>query len=220
MARETLTQKRERAAIVTERMAEHYADAKCALDWWGDPFKLAVAVMLSAQTTDKGVNKVTPTLWERYPRVADLAAADPTEVAAIISSIGCYRVKAARAVEMAQRVLADFGGELPADMEALQTLPGVGRKSANVVMSEAFNLPQGIAVDTHVNRIAHKLALVPAREEDPNKVEAALLKVFPREIWGDVNRRWVLFGRETCIARRPKCEECFLADICPTFHKK
>jgi endonuclease-3 len=207
MARETLTQKRERAAVVTARMAERYADAKCALDWWGDPFKLAMAVMLSAQTTDKGVNKVTPALWERYPSVADLAAADPAEVATIISSIGCYRVKAARAVEMAQQVLANFGGELPADMDALQTLPGVGRKSANVVMSEAFNMPQGIAVDTHVNRIAHKLALVPAREEDPN------------EVWGEVNRRWVLFGRETCIARRPKCEECFLADICPAFQK-
>ena len=171
--------------------------------------------MLSAQTTDVAVNKVTPTLWQRYPTIADLAQADPNDVADIISSIGFYRNKSKNAIGIAQIVLADFGGEIPRDIDELQKLPGVGRKTANVVLNEGFGIVEGIAVDTHVNRIAHKLKLVP-KDDDPKKTEIALLKLYPRQYWRHINHQWVLFGRQICIARRPKCEECFLADLCPS----
>lgn len=216
MPRETKAAKLARALAVAERMNDHYPAAECALDYWGDPFKLTIAVLLSAQTTDKGVNKVTPALWERYPTPAALAAADPADVAGIIKTIGFYRTKAANCVRCAQMVVADYAGEVPRDIDELQKLPGVGRKTANVVLNEAFGIVEGIAVDTHVFRIAHKLKLVGPSADTPAKTEAALLKLYPREYWGPVNHQWVLFGRETCIARRPRCATCFLADLCPS----
>jgi endonuclease-3 len=216
MARETKAARCARALEIAQRMNAHYADAQCALLYWNDPFKLTVAVMLSAQTTDKGVNKVTPALWEKYPTPEALAQAKEADVAAIIASIGCYKVKAARAIGIAQMVVADFGGQVPPDMELLQKLPGVGRKTANIVLNEGFGIVEGIAVDTHVNRVAHKLGLVDAATDDPNKVEQALLALYPREMWGPINHQWVLFGRETCNARHPKCTTCFLSDLCPS----
>lgn len=215
MPREKISDKRERAIEIENRMSEHYPDPECALDYDGDVFKLTIAVMLSAQTTDVGVNKVTPALWKRYPTIADLAQADPDDVADIISSIGFYRNKSKNAIGIAQMVISDYGGEIPRDIDELQKLPGVGRKTANVVLNEGFGIVEGIAVDTHVNRIAHKLKLVP-KDEDPNKTEQALLKLYPKEHWRNINHQWVLFGRQICIARRPKCEECFLADLCPS----
>lgn len=215
MPRETMSAKRVRAIEIEERMSQHYPNAECALQYGGDPFRLTIAVMLSAQTTDAGVNKVTPVLWERYPTVADLASADVNDVMRIISTIGCYRVKARHAIDIAQMVLADYGGEVPADMDELQKLPGVGRKTANIVMNEGFGIVEGIAVDTHVNRIAHRLKLVP-KDDDPSKTEQALLKLYPRDMWGPINHQWVLFGRQICTARNPKCCECFLADLCPS----
>lgn len=219
MPRETVKAKRERAIEIAQRMNEHYPAAECALHYWGDPFKLTIAVLLSAQTTDKGVNKVTPALWERYPAVADLASANPSDVEEIIRTIGFYRTKAANVVKCAQLVVSEYGGQIPRDIDELQKLPGVGRKTANVVLNEAFGIVEGIAVDTHVFRIAHKLKLAGPSADTPTKTEDALLKLYPREWWGPINHQWVLFGRETCIARRPKCGECFICDLCPNCGK-
>ncbi len=219
MPRETVKAKRERAIEIAQRMNEHYPAAECALHYWGDPFKLTIAVLLSAQTTDKGVNKVTPALWERYPTVADLASANPADVEEIIRTIGFYRTKAANVVKCAQLVVSEYGGQIPRDIDELQKLPGVGRKTANVVLNEAYGIVEGIAVDTHVFRIAHKLKLAGPSADTPAKTEDALLKLYPREWWGPINHQWVLFGRETCIARRPKCGECFICDLCPNCGK-
>ncbi len=217
MPRESLKSKRERALAVCERMGEHYPNAQPALDFGGDPFRLTIAVLLSAQTTDAAVNKVTPMLWERYPTIADLAAADVADVEKILRSIGFYRVKAANCIKCAQMVLSEFGGEVPRTYEDLQRLPGVGRKTANIVMNAGFGIVEGIAVDTHVFRIAHKLKLSNAKEA--SATEQDLLKLIPQELWEPVNHQWILFGRQVCIARRPKCAECFLADLCPSCGK-
>ena len=217
MPRESLKSKRARALAVEERMNEHYPAAECALQFDGDPFRLTIAVLLSAQTTDKGVNKVTPILWERYPTPADLANANIADVEEILRPIGFYRTKAANCIKCAQMVVSEFGGEVPHTYEELQRLPGVGRKTANIVMNTGFGIVEGIAVDTHVFRVAHRLRLSSAKE--PSKTEQDLLRILPKELWGPVNHQWVLFGREVCDARRPKCAECFLSDICPSFGK-
>ena len=214
MPRESLKSKRERALAVEERMNEHYPEAECALKFDGDPFRLTIATLLSAQTTDKAVNQVTPELWRRYPTPADLAAADVHDVEDIIRRIGFSRTKAAHCIACAQMVVSEFGGQVPQNYQDLQRLPGVGRKTANIVMNTGFGIVEGIAVDTHVFRIAHKLKLSNAK--DASKTEQDLLKILPRELWGPVNHQWVLFGREVCDAKRPKCAECFLADLCPS----
>ena len=214
MARESMKAKRERAVEVCKRIGEHYPDAQPALDFGGDPFRLTIAVLLSAQTTDAAVNKVTPVLWERYPTIEDLAAADAHDVEDILRAIGFFRVKAANCIKCAQMVLSEYGGKVPQSYEELQRLPGVGRKTANIVMNAGFGIVEGIAVDTHVFRIAHKLKLSNAK--DPSKTEQDLLKLIPKELWGPVNHQWILFGRGICSAKNPKCAECFLVDICPT----
>ena len=214
MPRESKKAKRERAIATCERMAKQYPNAQPALDFGGDPFRLTIAVLLSAQTTDAAVNKVTPVLWERYPTIEDLAAADVADVADILHSIGFFRTKAANCVKCAQMVLSEFGGEVPRSYEGLQRLPGVGRKTANIVMNAGFGIVEGIAVDTHVFRVAHKLKLSNAK--DAGKTEEDLLKLIPQELWEPVNHQWILFGREICNAKRPKCAECFLADLCPS----
>lgn len=215
MPRESLKAKQERALIVCERMAEHYPDPKPQLEFGNDPFRLAIAVMLSAQTTDASVNKVTPLLWEKYPTVADLASARLSDVEEILHPLGFFRSKANNAIRTAQIVLTEYDGEVPKDIDEMQKLPGIGRKSANIVTSVAFGDVSGIAVDTHVFRIAHRLGF--SKAKDPSGTEKDLLKVIPEEFWGGVNIRWILFGRETCTARKPKCDSCFLADICPSF---
>ena len=217
MPRESMKAKRERALTVCERMEEHYPDAQPALDFGGDVFRLTIAVLLSAQTTDAAVNKVTPALWERYPTIEDLASAKVEDVSEIIHSIGFFRAKAAHCIGCAQMVLSDFGGQVPSTYEELQRLPGVGRKTANIVMNAGFGIVEGIAVDTHVFRIAHKLKLSNAK--DPGKTEQDLLKLIPKELWAPVNHQWILFGREVCDAKKPACGDCFLADICPSCAK-
>ncbi|MBP5313882.1 MAG: endonuclease III [Eggerthellaceae bacterium] len=196
------------------RLNKYFPQARCALDYDGDPFKLAIAVLLSAQTTDKGVNKVTPLLWERYPDAHALANADFAEVEQIIKPIGFYHVKALNIINCARLIDEKFGGKVPQTHEELQSLPGIGRKSANVILNEAFGISEGIAVDTHIFRIAHRLGLSDAN--DALATEKDLLKVFEKEYWGNINRQGVLFGRETCIARSPKCGTCFFADLCPS----
>ena len=219
MPRETNAAKRVRAIEFCERLDAMYGPVECFLDH-GSPFRLVISVLLSAQTTDAQVNKVTPELFRRWPTPADLAAATPGEVAEVIRSLGFYKSKARHAVEAARMIVSEYGGEVPHTMEELTRLPGVGRKTANIVLNVSFGIVEGIAVDTHVFRIAHKLKLAGPSADTPAKTETALLKLYPRDLWGPINHQWVLFGRETCIARRPKCEECFLADLCPSCGKK
>lgn len=216
MARESLKSKRERALEVCARMDEHYPEPEPALHF-DNTFRLCIAVLLSAQTTDAAVNKVTPLLWEHYPTIEDLAQANVDDVASIIHSIGFFRNKAANCIKCAQMILSDFGGEVPQTMEELQQLPGVGRKTANIVMNVGFGKCEGIAVDTHVFRIAHRLKFSHAKE--PSPTEQDLLKIIPENRWKSVNDQWIRFGRETCSAQRPSCDTCFLADICPSFLK-
>lgn len=216
MPREKFKDTQARAIIIEKILHGIYGGANCALTYWNDPFKLTIAVMLSAQTTDKSVNKVTPILWEKYQSIESLANAKVTDIEDILHSIGLYKTKARRVIDIANAVIVKFGGNVPKNMDDLQTLPGVGRKTANIVMNEGFGMPCGIAVDTHVYRIAHKLKLVKKSADTPNKTESTLLKLFPKEIWGDINHEWVLFGRETCIARNPKCDVCPVKEYCPS----
>ncbi len=215
MPREKKADKLARAIQIAERMYAHYGRGECALHYT-TPFTLTIAVLLSAQTTDAGVNKVTPALFAKYGTPQAMAQADVEDVAEIIHSIGFYRNKAKNCVACAQMIMTDFGGEVPRTMEEMQRLPGVGRKTANVVLNEAFGIVEGIAVDTHVFRIAHKLKLAGPSADTPAKTEEALLRLYPREYWGPVNHQWVLFGREFCIARRPRCADCFISDLCPS----
>lgn len=213
MPRESLASKRARATEAVMRVDSLYHDLPCHLHH-RDPFTLTIAVLLSAQTTDAQVNKVTPALFDAWPTPFDMAQATQTEVERAISSLGFYRNKAKNCIAAAQKLVADYGGEVPQTMEGLMSLPGVGRKTANVVLNVAFGIVEGIAVDTHVHRIAQKLKLT--RKTDPLEAEKDLLKVIPRELWKDVNHQWVQFGRDVCIARRPQCSACILNDICPS----
>lgn len=219
MARENLTQQRERAARIEERMVAHYGEGECSLDY-ETPFTLTIAVILSAQCTDAAVNKVTPELFARYGTPEKMASARLADIEEIIHPLGFYRNKAKNIIACAQTVLSEFGGEVPNDIDALQKLPGVGRKTANVVMCEAFRNPQGIAVDTHVFRIAHRLRFATRNDDTPAKTEAKLLKIYPQRDWLFINHQWVHFGREFCSARNPKCAECIVADLCPNRGKE
>lgn len=215
MPREKQADKRARAQEVEAAMLAHYGEGECSLDYL-TPFQLTVAVVLSAQCTDAAVNKVTPTLFERYPTAEELAQAKVADVEEIIHPLGFFHSKAKNLVKLAQTCLAEFGGEIPNDLELLQRLPGVGRKTANVVMCEAFRNPQGIAVDTHVFRIAHRLKFAGPSADTPEKTERALLKTYPQSDWLYINHQWVHFGRDYCRARNPKCGECFINHLCPT----
>ena len=219
MPRETNAAKRARAIEFCDRLGEMYGPVECFLDH-GSPYRLVISVLLSAQTTDAQVNKVTPELFRRWPSPEALAAASPEEVAEVIRSLGFYKSKARHAVEAAQMIVSDYGGEVPHTMTELTRLPGVGRKTANIVLNVSFGIVEGIAVDTHVNRIAHRLALSPkTHEKEPLKTEQDLLKLLPREYWRDVNHQWIRFGREVCSAKAPRCAECPMADICPSVGK-
>lgn len=216
MPRETNAAKRERAIEVCERLDRRYGPVECFLDH-ENPFRLVVSVLLSAQTTDAQVNKVTPELFRRWPTPEAMAGATPTEIAEVIKSLGFYKTKAKHCVEAAQMIVADYGGHVPADMKELVKLPGVGRKTANIVLNVSFGIVEGIAVDTHVNRIAHRLKLSPkTHEKEPLKTEQDLLKILPKAYWRNVNHQWIKFGREICDARKPLCSECPLSDICPS----
>ena len=219
MPRESKKAKAERAVEVCRRLDNKYGPVECFLDH-ANPFRLAISVLLSAQTTDAQVNRVTPELFRRFPTPEAMAAASPEEVAKIIRSLGFYKTKARHCVEAAQAIVADFGGEVPHTMAELTSLPGVGRKTANIVLNVSFGIVEGIAVDTHVNRIAHRLGLSPkTHEREPLKTEQDLLAILPRELWGPVNHQWIRHGRDTCTARAPKCDGCVLEDICPSAHR-
>lgn len=216
MPRETNASRRERAIEVCERLNRRYGPVECFLDHQ-NPFRLVISVLLSAQTTDAQVNKVTPELFRRWPTPYEMAGASVADVMDVIKSLGFYKTKAKHCVEAARMIVADYGGEAPSTMRELQKLPGVGRKTANIVLNVGFGIVEGIAVDTHVNRIAHRLALSPkTHEKEPLKTEQDLLKILPHEYWESVNHQWISFGREICSARSPKCAECPLADLCPS----
>jgi endonuclease-3 len=210
-----------RAKLTIERLAERYpgtAKELCALDHQ-NPFQLLAATILSAQSTDARVNMVTPVLFAAYPDPYSLAAANPDEVEEIIHSTGFFRSKTKSLIGMAAAVVERFGGEVPSALEDLVTLPGVGRKTANVVRSVDFGLP-GLPVDTHVLRVSERLglieALTPAERRDAVKVEHALNALVPPAARGTFSLRMILHGRETCIARNRRCDACPLADFCPS----
>ena len=200
-----------RAREVARRLTEEYP-AECALVH-SNPFELVVATILSAQCTDERVNMVTPEVFRRWPMPADLAKADPEELESVIFPTGFFRNKSKSLIGLGQTLEERFGGEVPTAIEDLVTLPGVGRKTGNVVRSVAFDLP-GLPVDTHVGRISRLLGLTTS--EDPVKVEHELAALLPPREWGGFSLRLILHGRKICIARRPKCGDCLLNAICPS----
>lgn len=217
MARESLKSKQERSEALLGRLAQIYpSDERCLLQHQ-DAFSLVIAVLLSAQTTDAAVDKVTPVLFERWPNPQAMASAEVSEVEEVIHSLGFYHTKAKNCVACARMILTVFGGEVPSTMEDLVKLPGVGRKTANIVLNCAFGQAEGIAVDTHVFRIVGRWKLSSASE--PLKTEQDLLKVIPKKWWPMVNHSLVLFGREYCMARNPRCAECPVGSICPSAGK-
>lgn len=202
---------KKRALLTVERLKELYpAVTELAHQ---DPFQLVIATILSAQTTDRSVNLVTPELFRRYPTAADLAAADPAVVEQIIKPTGFFRLKTRRIIDAGRRMVELFGGVVPNNLDDLVKLPGIGRKTANVILGVGFGVP-GLAVDTHVTRLTNRLGLV--RTRDPVKIEYQVCAMVPKEEWTGLSLRLILHGRRICIARRPKCEECVLNDFCPS----
>ncbi len=202
--------KKDDISKVLDALEKAYPDAECALEH-ENIYQLIVAVALSAQTTDKSVNQVTPALFERYPDAKSLAEASPEEVEEYIKRIGMYRTKAKNIIAMAKKLCEDFGGQVPDDYEALVSLPGVGRKTANVVLSVGFG-HQRIAVDTHVFRVANRIGLVNAK--DPLKTELALMERIPEERWTKTHHSLIFHGRRCCEARKPKCDSCPINIYC------
>ena len=202
---------------VIKILKQTYPDAKCSLNF-DTTFELLIAVILSAQCTDERVNKTTPYIFSKYSTPEDFANIDIYELEKLIHPCGFYKNKAKNIKAMAQKLIKDFDGEVPETMEELITLPGVGRKTANVMMLEAFNNPQGIAVDTHAKRISNKLGL--SSEKEPEKIELDLLKQIPKEYYKDVNHIFIWHGRNTCIARNPQCDICPINSYCKEYHEK
>ncbi len=201
-----------RAVAVVELLQALYPDAECALRH-SNAYELLVATILSAQSTDERVNIVTPALFARYPTPGDLAHADPDDVEKLIHSTGFFRAKTKSLIGMSQAVEDRFGGEVPVELDDLVTIPGVGRKTGNVVRSVWFRVP-GLPVDTHVTRLSHRLRLT--AETDPVKIEKDLDAMVPPEEWGLLSLRLIEHGRLVCIARKPRCDACGLAGICPS----
>ena len=210
---ESLKKRRDRAAALQPILTECYPDLTVSLDW-GTPLELLVATILSAQCTDERVNRVTPALFERYPDVEAFAAADREELEGLIRSTGFYRNKARNIQGMAQRVVAEHGGQVPDAMDELIELPGVARKTANVVLSNAFGRNEGVVVDTHVKRVAGRLGLT--GETDPVRVERDLMQVLDPVDWHSFPWRMILHGRQRCAARKPNCSGCEVRSLCPS----
>jgi len=201
-----------RAETVRQKLADLYPDVRCALTH-RNPYELLVATILSAQSTDVRVNMETPALFAEYPTPADLAAADPDRVEHLVHATGFFRAKTRSIIGMAQAVVERYDGEVPRDLDDLVTLPGVGRKTGNVVRSVAFDLP-GLPVDTHVTRLSHRLKLT--NEKDPVKIEFDLNALVPPEERGRFSLRLIEHGRRVCDARKPRCDACVLAPDCPS----
>lgn len=201
------------ARTVVRRLRKEHPDAECALEH-ENAYELAVATILSAQCTDEMVNKVTPELFRRYPTPEKLARARPETVEQLIRSTGFYRNKTKSIQGMAKRLVEQHGGTMPRDMDELLELPGVARKTANVILGVAFGIADGVVVDTHVKRITNRLGLT--SESDPKKIELELMELLPKKDWIDVSHLLIWHGRRVCAARRPKCDRCVLNDRCPS----
>jgi endonuclease III len=212
-SRETALARTRRARRIGRELAALYPQARCELDF-RTPFELLVATVLSAQTTDVRVNAVTPALFARYPTAADLAGADRAELEALVQPTGFFRAKSDALLRIGARLVEDFDGQVPARMADLVTLPGVGRKTANVVLGNAFGVP-GLPVDTHVGRLARRFGLT--QSEDPVQVETDLCALFPRREWTMLSHRLIFHGRRTCHSRRPACGACPVASLCPSY---
>jgi endonuclease-3 len=195
------------------RLKSAYPEARTALDW-KNPLELLVATILSAQTTDVRVNAVTPALFAKYPTAADYAAADPTELEEDIRPTGFFRNKAKSLRGMARALVDEYGGEVPRNMESLVALPGVGRKTANVVLGNAFGIDEGVVVDTHVRRLSNRLGFT--AHSDPEKIELDLMRTVPRRDWTVFSHLLILHGRSVCKARKPACGDCVMNDLCPS----
>jgi endonuclease-3 len=204
--------KKQKAAEIFRRLEKRYPAPEPALDWT-NAWELLVATVLAAQCTDERVNKVMPGLFARWPSIPDMAAADVGEVEEAVRSTGFFRNKAKNLVASARLVMDEFQGQVPRSMAELVRLPGVARKTANIVLSNAYGVHEGIAVDTHVKRLTYRLGLT--ANTDPVRIEKDLMPLFPREAWGDINHFLVYFGREVCKAQKPRCAECELEDLCP-----
>lgn len=209
--------KKEDAIKIVEILNKYYPDAKCSLDFT-TPFELVIATILSAQCTDERVNKTTPNIFAKYSTPEDFANIDINELEQLIHPCGFYRNKAKNIKACANKIISDFNGTVPKNAEDLISLPGVGRKTANVVMLEAFGISQGIAVDTHAKRISNLVGL--SSQSDPLKIEKDLLKIFPNEYLKDINHLLVWHGRNICIARNPKCDICPINKYCKFYTKK
>ena len=212
-ARRAKAPTRDYAAEVWRRLAIHHPDAHCELDH-RNAFELLCATILSAQCTDKRVNIVTPSLFAAYPDARALADARQEDVEAIVKTTGFFRAKSKSLIAMARALVDRHGGAVPADMAALVVLPGVGRKTANVILGNAFAINDGVTVDTHVARLSARLGL--SREEDPVRIEQDLMRLFPRDEWALLSHRLIFHGRRICVARQPRCFACGLADLCPS----
>lgn len=209
---ETLDAKKKRVRKVITRLKKHYPNAECALIH-ENPFQLLVATILSAQCTDERVNSVTPTLFRKFPDAEALSQATQQQVEKIVQPLGFFRAKATNLRGMAKRVVETYGGELPQNLDDLITLPGVGRKTANVLLGTAFGIPSGVVVDTHVRRISNLLGFT--ESQNPEIIERELMSLLPRKEWIDYSHRLIHHGRAICIARRPKCQSCPLLPLCP-----
>lgn len=198
-------------------IANMFPEAKGELEW-EKPYQLLIAVILSAQTTDKAVNKVTPFLWAKYPNLEDLASANLTDVELILKSIGLYKTKARNIIKTAQILVDNYNGQVPKTHKELETLPGVGRKTANVVLGEVYAIP-GIAVDTHVSRVAKRLN-ISSQDADVKEIEADLMQKIPKKDWVISHHRLIFFGRYHCLAKNPKCEVCPLQSYCLYYKNK
>jgi len=208
-----MNKKTERAAEISVRLKRMYPKAKCSLDFT-TPFELLIATILSAQSTDVRVNIVTKSLFRKYPGPAAFAAASQVEMERDVKQTGFFRNKAKAVIACAKAIMEKHGGEVPRTMEELTALPGVGRKTANVVLGNAFKINVGVVVDTHVARVAGRLGLT--TQFDPVKIEADLMKLIPQKEWTVFSHRLIYHGRQVCIARKPKCRECQLNDVCPS----
>ena len=212
MKRESVEEKKRRAGEIAARLAKTYPDLRVPLDH-RNKYEMLVAVILSAQCTDEMVNRVTPDLFRRYPAPDSMARARITHIEKFIRRLGLFRAKALALKKSSRQLVEHHAGEVPATMEELTHLAGVGRKTANVILGHAFGIP-GIVVDTHCKRLSRRLGLT--KQEDPNKIEQDLMKLLPPEQWTGFSHRLILHGRRNCHARKPDCRSCFLNDICPS----
>ena len=213
MARESPAERKRRAGKINQVLGKLYPDATCALHYT-NPLELLIATILSAQCTDARVNMVTPALFKRYPAADAYAQADPAELQRMIQSTGFFRNKARSIIGCCKEIVERHGGEVPRTMEELVPLPGIGRKTANVILGNAYDTP-GIPVDTHVGRLSRRMGLT--KHADPVKVEHDLMELLPEQEWTMFGHRMIFHGRQICQARKPKCEECAVAKWCPKF---